>query len=45
MKRVFFKYKTPIVITISLVVLQLIWDFDPKFCLINIIWLFVQDYE
>jgi len=45
MKRKLIKYKTPIVITISLVVLQLIWGFDPKFYLINIIWLFVQDYE
>ena len=45
MKRKLIKYKTPIVITISLIVLQLIWGFDPKFCFINIIWLFVQDYE
>ncbi|MBV9214768.1 MAG: hypothetical protein JO053_01220 [Acidobacteria bacterium] len=45
MKRKFIKYKTPIVITISLIVLQLIWGFDPKFCFINVIWLFVQDYE
>lgn len=45
MKRKFIKYKTPIVITASLIVLQAIWGFDPKFCLINVIWLFVQDYE
>ena len=45
MKRKLIKYKTPIVVTISLVVLQFIWGFDPKFCFINIIWLFVQDYE
>lgn len=45
MKRHFIRYKTPIVITASLIVLQLVWGFDPKFCLINVIWLFVQDYE
>ena len=45
MKSKLIKYKTPIVITASLIVLQLIWGVDPKFCLINIIWLFVQDYE
>jgi hypothetical protein len=45
MKRKLIKYKTPVVITVSLVVLQAIWGFDPKFCLINIIWLLVQDYE
>jgi ABC-type transport system involved in Fe-S cluster assembly fused permease/ATPase subunit len=35
------KNKKPIIITISVIVLQLIWGFDPKFCLINFIWLFV----
>ena len=35
------KYKKPIIITSSVIVLQLIWGFDPKFCIINIIWLFV----
>lgn len=35
------KYKKPIIITTSVVVLQLIFGFDAKFCIINIIWLFV----
>ncbi len=34
------KYKKQIVITLSITILQLIWGFDPKFTLINIIWLF-----
>jgi len=33
------KYKKPIVITLSLVVLQWVFGFDPKFTLINLIWL------
>ncbi len=33
------KYKKPIVITTSLIVLQIIFGFDPKFTLINLIWL------
>jgi hypothetical protein len=41
MKKILLQYKKPIIITMALVVLQLIWGFDPKFCLINIIWLFV----
>lgn len=41
MKDVFIKYKKEIVITTSVIVLQLIFGFDPKFCIINIIWLFV----
>lgn len=35
------KYKKPIIITVSITVLQLVFGFDPKFCIINIIWLFV----
>ncbi len=35
------KYKKPVVITTSLVALQLVFGWDAKFCLINIIWLFV----
>jgi hypothetical protein len=35
------KYKKPLVITLSVTVLQLIFGFDAKFCIINIIWLFV----
>lgn len=41
MKEIVIKYKKPIIITTAVIVLQLIWGFDPKFCLINIIWLFV----
>jgi len=41
MKTVLLRYKKPLVITVSVVVLQLFFGFDPKFCLINIIWLFV----
>ena len=41
MKEIIIKYKKPIIITTSVIVLQLIWGFDPKFCLINIIWLLV----
>lgn len=37
----FNRYKKAIIITTSLLILQLIWGFDPKFCIINIIWLFV----
>lgn len=29
------------VITLSVTVLQLAFGFDPKFCIINLIWLFV----
>lgn len=41
MKPNFFKYKKPIIITASVIILQLLFGFDPKFCIINIIWLFV----
>lgn len=41
MKANLIKYKKPIIITTSVIVLQLIWGFDPKFCLINLIWLLV----
>lgn len=41
MKEIVIKYKKPIIITTAVIILQLIWGFDPKFCLINIIWLFV----
>ena len=40
-KELIIKYRKPIVITISITILQIIWDFDPKFCIINIIWLLV----
>ncbi|HRH39892.1 MAG TPA: hypothetical protein PK760_16195 [Flavobacteriales bacterium] len=35
------KYRKPIIITSSVVVLQLAFGFDPKFCIINLIWLLV----
>ena len=35
------KHRRPFIITRSVIVLQLIFGFDPKFCAINIIWLFV----
>ncbi|MFT3743901.1 MAG: hypothetical protein QM785_06350 [Pyrinomonadaceae bacterium] len=40
-KQFWSKYKKAIIITTSVIVLQLIFGFDPKFCLINIIWLLV----
>ncbi|MDR6762200.1 hypothetical protein J2Y38_002411 [Flavobacterium sp. 2755] len=41
MKHQIIKYKKPIIITTSVIVLQLIFGFEPKFCIINIIWLLV----
>jgi hypothetical protein len=41
MKEMFRKYRKPVVITVSVTVLQVIFGFDPKFCIINIIWLMV----
>jgi hypothetical protein len=41
MKSMWIKYKKPAVITGSVIVLQLVFGFDPKFCIINIIWLLV----
>lgn len=41
MKQFILKYKKPIIITISITVLQIVFGFDPKFTIINIIWLFV----
>ncbi|NMH28589.1 hypothetical protein [Flavobacterium silvaticum] len=35
------RHKKPIVITSSVIVLQLIFGWDVKFCIINIIWLLV----
>ena len=35
------KYKRPLVITTSLVVLQTVFGWDAKFCIINLIWLLV----
>lgn len=41
MLAIFLWYRNPIVITTAVIVLQLIFGFDPKFCIINIIWLLV----
>jgi len=41
MKEFFLKYKKLIIITASVIILQIIFGFDPKFCIMNIIWLFV----
>ncbi|HEU4717180.1 MAG TPA: hypothetical protein VFU15_05085 [Bacteroidia bacterium] len=41
MKQKLTRYRKHIVITVSITLLQLIFGFDPKFCAINIIWLFV----
>jgi len=41
MHQFFRKHRKPIIITTSVIVLQLMFGFDPKFCAINIIWLFV----
>jgi hypothetical protein len=41
MKSLYSKYKKTIIITVSITILQLIWGFDAKFSLINIIWLLV----
>ena len=35
------KHRKNIIIVTSVIVLQLIFGFDPKFCIINIVWLFV----
>lgn len=41
MRALFLKHRKPIIITGSVLLLQLLFSFDPKFCAINIIWLFV----
>lgn len=35
------RYRKPILITSAVVALQVLFGFDPKFCIINILWLFV----
>ena len=37
----FVKYKKPVIITTSVIVLQLLFGWDPKFFIINLIWLLV----
>jgi len=41
LKQLYLRYKKPVIITASVILLQVIFGFDPKFCIINIIWLFV----
>jgi hypothetical protein len=36
-----FKYKKAVVISVSVLLLNLIFGFDPKFTIINLIWLLV----
>lgn len=40
-KQFLLRYKKPIIITTAVTLLQLIYGFDAKFSIINIIWLFV----
>jgi len=35
------KYKKAIIITTAVIVLQLVFGWDAKFCIINLIWLLV----
>lgn len=41
MKNTFRKYRKQIVITSGIIALNLIYGFDPRFTLINILWLLV----
>lgn len=41
MKAILLRHKKPLVITAAVIFLQMIFGFDPKFCIINIVWLFV----
>lgn len=41
MKEKLIRYKKPIIITTAVIVLQFIFGFEPKFCIINLIWLLV----
>jgi hypothetical protein len=41
MKIFLIKHRKPVIITTSVIVLQIAFGFDIKFCIINIIWLFV----
>ncbi len=35
------RYKRPVIITASVITLQCLFGWDPKFCIINLIWLLV----
>ena len=41
MKTFFKKYRKQTIIVLSVLSLQLIFGFDPKFTIINLIWLFI----
>lgn len=41
MKEFFKKYKKPILITATIIVLNVVYGFDARFTVINIVWLFV----
>lgn len=41
MKEKFIRYKKPVIITTAVIILQIVFGFDPKFCIINLIWLTV----
>lgn len=41
MKQFLIRYKKPIVITSGLIILNLIYGFDPRFTIINLLWLLV----
>lgn len=41
MRAILHKHRKPVVITSAVIALQLLFGFDPKFCIINILWLLV----
>ena len=41
MKKIWVRFKKPIIITLSIVLLQFFFGWDVKFTLINVIWLLV----
>jgi hypothetical protein len=41
MKKIIIKYKKPIIITIGITILNLLFGFDARFTLINLLWLLV----
>ncbi|KAB2916907.1 MAG: cytochrome O ubiquinol oxidase [Bacteroidetes bacterium] len=41
MKEFFKKYKKPILITSTIIILNVVYGFDARFTVINIVWLFV----
>ena len=41
MKKLIIKYKKPIVITIGITILNVIFGFDARFTIINLLWLLV----